>query len=297
MNERVIRKGTTMKRIVTLALFGVACLLALPSVVQARYADGMNLYEFVRSNPVVNRDPSGLWTEIKRKKDEARAECCAETGDTWGSLAEKIKLDPSEYTKWAMRKGGGEVEANPVPGATYTVPNTVVVYTSKKTSLADRVATVYGTTAANFFRERAIDAGKSYEANNYRVIYHTGKADIKLFITDWQTSGIYAFAMGGHGGTEGGKWYGFSAKPGADSPVGPDAVHPPYKLQAIYAYFCGSADPQTVPGLDPKGNPYPAGHWRDHVSPTGRFVGYTGDVNMFTLPFKRVESNPQEIPK
>ena len=64
MNETIIRKGTIMKRTSALALLGLACLMALPSIAHARYRAGMNLYQYVRSAPVQHVDPMGLtrWT-------------------------------------------------------------------------------------------------------------------------------------------------------------------------------------------------------------------------------------------
>lgn len=48
-----------MKRTMTLMLLSLACLMTLPTVAQAGYADGMNLYEYVRSAPPHRRDSSG----------------------------------------------------------------------------------------------------------------------------------------------------------------------------------------------------------------------------------------------
>ena len=50
MNEITIRKGTIMKRTTVLVLLALACLMAMPAIAQARYRDGMNLYQYVRSN-------------------------------------------------------------------------------------------------------------------------------------------------------------------------------------------------------------------------------------------------------
>ena len=52
-------KGSMMKRSVIAAIAALAALLAVPSSLQARYRDGMNLYEYVRSNPCRYVDPSG----------------------------------------------------------------------------------------------------------------------------------------------------------------------------------------------------------------------------------------------
>lgn len=64
MNETRIRKGTIMKRTTALALLGLACLMAMPSIAHARYRDGMNLYQYVESSPVGRIDPSGTrWVD------------------------------------------------------------------------------------------------------------------------------------------------------------------------------------------------------------------------------------------
>lgn len=49
-----------MKRTTLLAALGLACLVAVPSVAQARYQDEMNLYQYVRSRPTNLVDPKGL---------------------------------------------------------------------------------------------------------------------------------------------------------------------------------------------------------------------------------------------
>jgi len=59
MNETTIRKGTIMRRTTALALLGLACLMAMPSIAEARYRDGMNLYEYVQSRPTIGLDPEG----------------------------------------------------------------------------------------------------------------------------------------------------------------------------------------------------------------------------------------------
>jgi len=60
-NETTIRKGTIMTKTSTPALLALACLLAMPSLAQARYSDGMNLYQYLESNPTNYPDPTGLW--------------------------------------------------------------------------------------------------------------------------------------------------------------------------------------------------------------------------------------------
>jgi hypothetical protein len=63
-----------------------------------QYADGMNLYEYVGSNPVVRQDPMGLWwkKELKREYREIRRDgTCGITKvyyETWGHWYE-LHLD------------------------------------------------------------------------------------------------------------------------------------------------------------------------------------------------------------
>ncbi len=54
------KKGKVTMRICTVLLVCVACLLGSPGIAEARYVDGMNLYEYVRSGPVGLVDPGGL---------------------------------------------------------------------------------------------------------------------------------------------------------------------------------------------------------------------------------------------
>jgi len=49
-----------LKRVTMLALL-LACLTAIPGTAQARYRDGMNLYEYVKSSPLSHTDPHGLY--------------------------------------------------------------------------------------------------------------------------------------------------------------------------------------------------------------------------------------------
>jgi len=60
MNETRIGKGTIMKRATVMVFLGLTCLMAMPAIAQARYRDGMNLYQYVGSAPVQEVDPMGL---------------------------------------------------------------------------------------------------------------------------------------------------------------------------------------------------------------------------------------------
>ncbi len=71
-----------MTRTTTLALLGLACLMATPPIAQGRYLDGMNLYEYVRSNPTINLDPSGELT-VQRRDRHLNAQCGEQVWASW----------------------------------------------------------------------------------------------------------------------------------------------------------------------------------------------------------------------
>jgi len=92
-------------------------------------ADGMNLYEYERSAPTVNRDPSGLWTEPDRDPNMSRATICSDNpNDTWESLSKITKLDADQACHWVHQTNGNAgIPTKPVLGQTYFIPNTIYI--------------------------------------------------------------------------------------------------------------------------------------------------------------------------
>jgi len=121
-----------------------------------QYADGMNLYQYVKSTPVNGLDPWGLW-KIKRT-GKPKAIATAEKGRHvgWGvtsydrisDLAKEIGLDFKEFSKWGSFPNGGSIriangggvrqymalfdgrqpghDPQICPGETVEIPNTVL---------------------------------------------------------------------------------------------------------------------------------------------------------------------------
>jgi len=76
-----------MRRVTTLGLLALAGLLAVPTVAHARYEDGMNLYQYVRSNPARYVDPSGL--EIACRDEVMKLITIMETTKVWVTKSKK----------------------------------------------------------------------------------------------------------------------------------------------------------------------------------------------------------------
>jgi len=97
------------------------------------YADGMNLYQYVGSNPVLYVDPSGMW-RIERKKEATAIATTTDDNDTVESLAAQINLKASQWELWlqpanpdsqdsySIRTVGSQHKAC----GTFKIPNTIL---------------------------------------------------------------------------------------------------------------------------------------------------------------------------
>jgi hypothetical protein len=198
---------------------------------------------------VIERNSSKRWA-IARKSSRK---------DTIRALADKLKLDFNERSKWLKRN-----KDNP---CLFEVPNVFCVYTSKS-GWGDGVITFI-----TQLKRMAMSDAALYQGKGFMVISHKWASSEDLFQDMWKQDGIYAISFAGHGSK-----YGFIADKDSDSAIAPLSVHPPYHLSAIRAYSCLSSN--DVPGnsILPDGT-IPAGSWKSHVSQRGTFFGYSGWVN------------------
>jgi len=103
------------------------------------YVDGMNLYEYGKSNPIIYVDPLGLWKVNRSGSAKASAE--AEEGDTIRILADKVGFEVWQWRNWlTIPKDKICTVEGPLTEAQLTadteiclgekvkVPNTVIAY-------------------------------------------------------------------------------------------------------------------------------------------------------------------------
>jgi hypothetical protein len=268
MNETSIRKGTIMKRTFTLALVGLACLMAMPSIAHARYRDGMNLYQYVGSNPLNRVDPSGLKWKVARKTDEATALATPEVGDTFSDLARDLSLNEQELLKWMTWscKGypsftkpdsgyaGVRVNKSIKDCCEFRVPNTMVGIIVDATASSD----------IRMFRYKLNYWQTDQEKEGFRVVvYGIGQGQDRLqkaaakpaghtkerLIADGgplKERGIYGLYLLGHGSArsdEMSAMYGPRISPN-------DVIGAlPYKLGYLWLDTCGTARHATWKGV------------------------------------------------
>jgi len=228
---------------------------------------GVNLYGFVGNDPADSVDILGEWTPIFRN-GEAWATTCAETSDTWDSLAAMVRLERQEVNKWVGNFGMLDF-LGPIPGKTYLVPNTSVFYGS---TALNSIGWIY-----MHIRKTLSEYAAADRTAGYNVIENVPVDNAPLFISLWNVSGIYKMHFGGHGyartipGTDMfDRWEGVIADHAKQTPVTAWQVKPPYHLAQVSILACGSADNAWGAGPQQIG-------WQEHVSRNhGRFEGYTG---------------------
>ena len=248
---------------------------------------GINLYGFVGNDGINKWDLNGLWTDIKRE-GKAWARTCAESGDTWDSLASLVKLEKNEARKWVKNYTN-----TPISDAEYYIPNTVFAYTAQL-SLLERLSPskllwymqfsryTKVVSILEFSRNMIIDIAKANETKGYNVILQSWGNSNDEWIGGWKKDGIYKFLSSTHGNNAGIVF----PEPDNDIGVEPYSVYPPYKLSLVTILACGSVLEVDVPKRNVNINT-----WRDHVSRNGKFIGYYTHVHSYDIAHKTFVGN------
>ena len=173
----------------------------------AEYVDGMNLYEYVASRPLLVGDPMGLWKIYREGLEWANVE--SEEGDTVDELARMILLDSSEYGLWLWQD-----EPDPDPccsypgdeyeilsdGCMFTVPNTVVIVKADlgtESNRWGRFLDIFRTIRSSLCR-----ISRESRAGGYHVRWLRGPTATEV-TGALQDPYLHKFAFGGHGSADG----------------------------------------------------------------------------------------------
>lgn len=255
------------------------------------YPDGQNSYAayHVMHGGV---DPTGLWKVNRNGGAWARA--VPERRDTIRTLAQHVHLNADEYDKWIRLTACTGIPGNQFPNydidtyeslrphkasnvwsldhevrdgcpCSILVPNTVGVYVAKR-----RWSDV--SVAAAAMRASARRSATFLRGNGKKVVLVDPGASDDRFKQIWREDGIYYIIYGGHG-TE----LGLQADPYNGTAVNASEVSPPYKLAIIALFACASADAHPTGIIRTGGTADKAG-FRQHISNTGAFMGYHGNV-------------------
>jgi len=215
---------------------------------------GPNLYGFVRNDPIQLIDPFGLAWEILRVRGQQAAAIC-ECGDTWDALARKIRMDTSEYQKWAQT-----TDAQPMPGKVYKIPNTIIFEYGEYSIWTGIIV---------LWRQMAKGDQARFEREGYNVVVvdPTSSGQMQAHL---RSPALYGMIYIGHGDEDGGGVLDMGEldylKPGR---------YTSYGIAFLDLKACHSADTVTPR----EGWTY--NKWEYNVAKRGWFTGYKGDVNIY----------------
>jgi RHS repeat-associated protein len=221
---------------------------------------GVNLYACVGNNTVNGWDYLGLWGRTFRDGRKAWATVCAEQGDDWARLAQRLRLEESEAPKWVRNH-----DAIPQPGKNYEIPNVVFMSLAKVPAYQWIRPHIMGV-----IQNDVMDRAVFYKKRGFMILPYIAMDDSEQWKRLWNVQGMYAVLTAAHG-TSG------SIEPGGDSSglVSPHQVYPSYKLSEVWILACGSARP-----TGPKWGTYIV-EWKQHVSKSGVFRGYWEDYTFY----------------
>ena len=305
MNEIGIGKAIIMRRTTALAVLGVACLMTVHNAADAGYRDGMNLYQYVESNPTTVSDPHGLWTIVRNGKPTADA--VSVDGDTLIGLATQLRLNEEEVAYWAkgsicLKEGYwlwniGSHWGKPFPqqgltepikeGQTLTVPNTVLGMRGNSYDWA-QVKTIQNN-SFTFFWDKAEEVIKSHRAEKYYVLDLKDINDelIKAYLSNRasdKNNHLYIAYFFGHGSEANG-----AINTSETRNTGVVAGrYTSYGIRDLYLYSCGSLTPDKNREIahmegnrivrDAQKGTVGNVWWRLNVSKYGKLHGYVGEA-------------------
>ena len=242
---------------------------------------GVNLFEYCRNSPMIVYDLLGMrWKVLRDKKTFAVAIPC-DAGDTFETLSHELKLDYSDYKKWAHTD-----DQIPVMGKKYKVPNVVYFHYGKR-KLVDYLSG----SLFSFLISNSDIVIQLQDRLGYRVVVKRNVNGSQI-IDALRTDGIYQYTYIGHGDNA---W--INTYPDDVSLIVAPDRYTLYGINLMNLFACESASVDISSAKIIKRTKRKA--WRSNVAKVGTFRGYSNEVNLinqhvFTVVRKGMNSNEKK---
>jgi RHS repeat-associated protein len=236
---------------------------------------GENLYIFCGNDSLNNWDLLGEKWSITRVNVAGQAPAISECDDTWEDLAKLMKLDVSDYQKWANTS-----DSQPIPGKVYLTPNTIYLEFGETDGL-DFIGPIPE------WRQFLFELRDAAKGAGYKVVEHDPSSSAQAK-QDLRSEDIYGFGFAGHGGGNGatpnvvGELV-FKKGEGNQSDGLDGARYSRYGINFLYAYACSSAQRTPNTGRMLNALHYRYSPWERTVAIAGEFQGIWGEVNGYQV--------------
>jgi len=167
---------------------------------QAQYANGLNVYEYVRSMPLTRRDPFGLWhydDPPQVRKTKARAWVLPDEDEAVydvDGLASFVRLEPKEFGKWAKYKQDKNKCGWEVPNKAYVNRGDI----NFRPKITPNWRGIRHTLFGWLIEEELQDIEAHFHRFGYMTVRENSLTD-SIIAEQFADPDIIAWAFGGHG--------------------------------------------------------------------------------------------------
>ena len=233
-------------------------------------ADGENLYVFAGNSPLMNWDLLGFTWKIKREGGVFATAMADQDGDTFQTLADKIRLDHSDYKIWAHTE-----DVRPVKCKKYKIPN-LIIYDMGARKYIDYVPL----NIISVWRSHNATAASKYEKEGYKVLKNENVTTTYIHAS-LGTDGLYRYYFTGHGDGH----TAINTYPSEEDSASPAKRFTKYGINMLVLQACGSAAIDEF-GTNRRAGIVKRNDWECNVAKNGHFIGYDGWVNVWNELFE-----------
>ena len=227
---------------------------------------GLNLYGICGNNVVHGIDCLGLKWKIIREGNVFATAIPCESEDTFETLAAEVKLDLSDYEKWAHT-----TDLTPIRRKQYKIPN-LIIYDNGKKKLFDRIFA----SVLFVWRSQNTSRAERERKQGFMVKVYNDVSDSHI-VTSLGTDGLYRYTFTGHGDG----CIGINSYPDPEDATLPMVRYTRYGINGLVLQACGSAV-RDITGENRLKRIVRRNNWEVNVAKAGMFIGYDGSPNLFT---------------